>query len=231
MNQNKVVLAVFDFDGTLTSGHLWMGIARHHWKNNVKRLPLIGYIVSHLPLLPLVKMRLFSPENNRARWGEDLVGLFKGFDSAKTEKTFRWVMNAYFWPLMRQDVIQRLNHHREQGHTIVLLSGMFVDFLGIMGQRLHADYVIGTKMEIKDGCYTGRIVKPLCFGINKVKCLQDWVDKEQLRVDWSASSALADSYYDLPVLEIFGYPVATYPDQRLRALAKQRRWEILEGKS
>ena len=30
MPQDKVVLAIFDFDGTLTEGHLWKGIAKHH---------------------------------------------------------------------------------------------------------------------------------------------------------------------------------------------------------
>ena len=227
MTQNKTILAVFDFDGTLTSGHLWMGIAKHHWKKKVKRMALIGYITSHLPLLLLAKTKIYSQEKNRAKWGEDLIGLLKDFTIEETEAIFQWVTDEYFWPLMRQDVIARLNQHKQQGHKIVLLSGMFTPYLRIIGKKLKADYVIGTEMELKDRRYTGKIIQPLCFSDNKAKYLNRFIERQQFDIDLTASSAYADSFYDLPVLEMIGYPVATYPDRRLLELAKENGWESI----
>jgi phosphoserine phosphatase len=36
----------------------------------------------------------------------------------------------------------------------------------------------------------------------------------------------ADSYSDVPMLSAVAHPVATYPDDQLRAYAQQRQWEI-----
>jgi phosphoserine phosphatase len=38
----------------------------------------------------------------------------------------------------------------------------------------------------------------------------------------------SDSLNDLPLLEQVDHPVATNPDDRLRALAQQRGWRILD---
>jgi phosphoserine phosphatase len=38
----------------------------------------------------------------------------------------------------------------------------------------------------------------------------------------------SDSINDLPLLEKVAHPVATNPDERLRAIAQERGWRILE---
>jgi len=43
-----------------------------------------------------------------------------------------------------------------------------------------------------------------------------------------ASTAYSDSNTDLPFLEAVGHPVAVNPDRKLRRVAAQRGWPILE---
>ena len=38
----------------------------------------------------------------------------------------------------------------------------------------------------------------------------------------------SDSYNDVPLMEKSAVPVATNPDERLRALAQERGWRILD---
>jgi HAD superfamily hydrolase (TIGR01490 family) len=217
-------LAIFDFDGTLTSGHLWVGISRHHRAHGLKRLSLYSYVISHLPFWLLAKLKLYSEERNRARWGEDLAVLFKGFSPSQAREAFVWIRDNYFWSRMRPEMLGLIQEHRTRGDKTLLLSGMFEEFLAVVGERLGLDFVIGTRLEIRDGVYTGRIVPPLCFGENKARALEDFVKVRGLQIDFKNSSAYADSYYDLPVFKMVGSPIAAYPDKKLASLAEQNGW-------
>jgi HAD superfamily hydrolase (TIGR01490 family) len=227
MAQAKTILAIFDFDGTLSEGHLWAGISKHHHSRRVKRAAVYLYILSHMPFWLAAKIRLYSQEKNRAKWGVDLPVLIKGFTREEGRKTFEWVADRYFLPLLRPDMLAILKEHKQQGHKIMLLSGMFSEFLEVLGQRIGVDYVVGTRLEISDNRYTGRIVKPLCFGENKAALLAAYVKEKHLDVDFSGSSSYADSFYDAPVFRMVGKPVATYPDKKLNEIALNQKWRII----
>jgi phosphoserine phosphatase len=104
---------------------------------------------------------------------------------------------------------------------------MFADFLEIIGPRLGAHFVIGTALEKINGIYSGNIVPPLCFGANKARLLDEFIRKNRLEVDFSKSTAYADSVHDLPVFHMVGNPVATYPDKGLYNIAREQRWAIM----
>lgn len=221
------IAAIFDFDGTLSTGHLYNGVVRHHIKYKVKRLSASAYLITHLPLWILSKTKIQSEEGMKVRWGEDLAVLFKGFVKKDAMGVFEWVVDNYFRPLMRPDVLATLQKHRSEGHVIVLLSGTFSDFLEIVREKLDADYAIGTKLELINNVYSGKIINPLCFGISKAKLLHEFINHEQPNIDLDHSFAYADSIFDVPVLEMVGNPVATYPDEKLFNLAQCRGWRIL----
>ena len=227
MDDNRSTLAIFDFDGTLTTGHLWLGIARHNQKHKVKRLAFYSYMLSHLPLWVAAKVGLYSDEKNRSKWCEDLPVLLKGFTREEARGIFQWVTTNYFMPLMRPNMLSRIEADRKQGHRIMLLSGMFTDFLEVIAGRLGADYVVGTRLEIRGNRYTGSIVQPLCFGDNKARLLLDYIHRKKLSVDLKQSVAYADSIYDMPVFKLVGRPVAVFPDKELHRLAREKKWEII----
>jgi HAD superfamily hydrolase (TIGR01490 family) len=227
MAQAKTVLAIFDFDGTLTEGHLWAGISRHHHQKKVKRTAVYWYLLAHMPFWLAAKLKIYSEEKNRAKWGEDLSVLFKGFTRDEAENVFDWVTDQYFVPLLRPDILEVLKEHQKQGHKIMLLSGMFSEFLEVVGRRIGVDYVVGTRLEILNNRCTGRIIQPLCFGENKAVLMSAYIQQKQLTVDYAFSSAYADSIYDSPVFRLVGRPVATYPDKKLYRLASAEKWQII----
>jgi alcohol-forming fatty acyl-CoA reductase len=227
MAQDKTILAIFDFDGTLTTGHLWAGIAKHHHQKKVKRTAVYLYILSHMPFWLAAKVKLYSQEKNRSKWGEDLPVLFKGFTLEEASKAFEWVTDNYFMPRLRPDILAVLKEHKQKGHKIMLLSGMFSEYLEVVGQRMGVDYVVGTQLEIVNNTYTGRIIQPLCFGENKAAFLSEYVKQKHLNVDYGSSYAYADSIYDSPVFRLVGRPVATYPDKKLYTLASKEKWQVI----
>ena len=109
---------------------------------------------------------------------------------------------------------------------MILVSGAFEELLACLGERLGVQHVVGTRLELRNGRYSGRAIKP-CFGPDKVVLLTELLAKSGLEVDLSQSFAYGDSIFDVPVLELVGNPVAVYPDSQLWEYAMQRGWRIL----
>ena len=231
MEGNRNIAAFFDFDGTLFNGHLWHGVVRHHIKHRMKLLSVFTYHAMNIP--PALagefasKLKIMNEETYKIRWGENLATLFKGIKKEEGLRIFEWITNNYFVQLLRPDVMALLEQHKSEGHITVLLSGSFSDFLEIVKQQLGMDYTVGTKLEVINNVYSGRIIKPLCYGIEKARLLEEFISQAQLNIDLALSFAYADSIKDAPILEMVGNPVATYPDKKLLNLAQRRGWRIL----
>jgi HAD superfamily phosphoserine phosphatase-like hydrolase len=110
---------------------------------------------------------------------------------------------------------------------VVLVSGAFEEPLACVGERLGVQHVVGTRLELNRGRYTGRAAKPSCFGDDKVALLTELLARSGLEVDLSQSFSYGDSIFDVPVLELVGNPVAVYADNELWNYASQRGWRIL----
>ena len=140
---------------------------------------------------------------------------------------FDWVTDNYMLNSLRSDVVDILQWHKQSGHIVAIVSATSTVLLETVGQRLGVSHVIGTKLEVVDGTYTGKVVKPVCFGQNKAKLLQQFLRQNGLKIDLSSSFAYADSISDVPLLKLVGNPVATYPDKGLRQFAEDNKWRIL----
>jgi len=221
------IIALFDLDGTLSSGRIWEGFLKYYLIRKKKRAWILAFWVTHLALWLLNKCKLLGSEKYKVKWLEDLSGIFKGASEEEVIDVYHWVSDNYISKSLRNDVVEILNQHKQSGHIVVIVSATYSKLLQIVGQRLGVPYVVGTKLEVIDGKYTGKTVKPLCFGENKAKLLKEFIDQNGLEIDSSSSFAYADTIFDVPFLELVGNPVATYSDKDLRQLAEHNGWRIL----
>ncbi|MBQ5459123.1 MAG: haloacid dehalogenase-like hydrolase, partial [Rhodocyclaceae bacterium] len=78
-----------------------------------------------------------------------------------------------------------------------------------------------------DGWVTGEIEGVASFREGKITRVTDWLAARGL--DWNTAhiTFYSDSINDMPLLEKAHQPVATNPDARLRAVAEERGWRIL----
>ena len=140
-------------------------------------------------------------------------------------------LREYIEPQVRPEALELLRGHQEAGDTLVMITATNRFIAGPIGERLgFADEnIIATELERgADGWITGNIdgVANLCEG--KVHNLQQWLAAREL--DWEKVhiTFYSDSYNDVPLMEKSAVPVATNPDERLRALAQERGWRILD---
>jgi HAD superfamily hydrolase (TIGR01490 family) len=224
---NFVKLAIFDFDGTLSSGHLWIGLTRHHKAKKIKRFEVYAYLFSHFPIWIAAKLKLYDDNKNKIRWGEDLSSLFKGFTREQSNEIFEWVGENYFGSTMRTDILEILSNHKKKGDTLVIVSGMFKGFLEVVAKRIGVDHIVSTELEIVNDIYTGKIIQPLCYDSNKLSLLNKYLEENKIEADLSQSYAYADSISDLLILQAVGHPFPTYPDKKLAKLAKTNHWPVI----
>ncbi len=121
-----------------------------------------------------------------------------------------------------------IEDHRRRGHELVILSNSPDFFVESLATGLNIDHTVCTRLEMIDGHYSGKIIKPLCYGPGKREFAKRWADENN--IDLGSSYFYTDSHFDLEALEIFGNPVATNPDFKLRKIARQRDWKILDFK-
>ncbi len=219
--------AFFDVDGTLYHANMWRGLIEYvsaHGRKTRARL----YLARNMPLYYLRKLKLIGEEDFRKPWVRTLGSLVQGWDVAQADAAFRWVAEAYIQPTGQGDVIARLRQHIAQEHVVVLVSAMLAPTLRILGAALGVTGVVGTEIEWANGHCTGRVIPPVCMGVEKERLTRQFLQARGIAIDFAASYAYADSISDLESLQMVGHPVAVYPDPRLAAHAREKGWEVIE---
>lgn len=122
-------------------------------------------------------------------------------------------------PRLRRWMMERVDWHRTQGHTLLLVTASNASLAGPIARLLQFPHLICTQIE------NGHPVGTPAFRTGKVTLLQAWLKErgETLAGSWGYS----DSHNDLPLLQQVSHPVAVCPDPVLRGHALQSGWQIL----
>ncbi len=114
--------------------------------------------------------------------------------------------------------------HMAKGHTVAIISAATPYQVDPVAADLGIEHIMCTRMEVKNGKFTGKIVEPACWGEGKAHAAR--VLAESLNLDLSKSYFYTDSAEDLPLMDIVGNPVAINPDKALSAIAYQKNWPL-----
>jgi HAD superfamily hydrolase (TIGR01490 family) len=131
---------------------------------------------------------------------------------------------------IQKSALDLLERHRAAGDTLVLVTATNEFVTAPIAKRLGFENLIAVELEKgADNWYTGASRGTLSFREGKVTRVAQWLAAQGKTWDDVAHSTFySDSMNDLPLLEKVHTPVATNPDDKLRALATQRGWKILD---
>jgi phosphoserine phosphatase len=94
---------------------------------------------------------------------------------------------------------------RAAGGCIGVVSGGFHEVLDPIAERLGLDRWRANRLEVVDGCLTGRVDGPVIDAAAKASTLREWAS--ELEVPLSATVAVGDGANDLPMMAIAGLAV------------------------
>ena len=138
-------------------------------------------------------------------------------------------MREVVQPAIRPEALALLRQHQSAGDLVVIITATNEFVTGPIAQALGVPDLLAMQLERSaDGWFTGAIAGVPSMRAGKVTRMEQWLAARGL--DWGSveSTFYSDSLNDVPLLEKVNQPVATNPDDRLRALALQRGWRILD---
>lgn len=136
------------------------------------------------------------------------------------EEVYRKELADSIYPEARELVAA----HLAMGHTVAVVSAATPYQIYPIARDLGITHVMCTRMEVKEGEFTGEIIEPACWGEGKAIAGRELAEKHG--IDLSKSYFYTDSAEDLPLLEIVGHPRPMNADSKLSALAFQNDWPV-----
>jgi phosphatidylglycerophosphatase C len=161
---NSRGLAVFDFDGTLTTRDTlndllaWeFGLGRVFWR--------------FLILAPWMALYLIKISPNQVAKQK----LFAAFFAGMPGKTFEALCGRYSLSridqLVQPAAMARVRWHQQQKHQVIILSASLENWIQPWAARQGFDAVLATRAELQNGLLTGRFSTLNCYGPEKVRRL------------------------------------------------------------
>jgi HAD superfamily hydrolase (TIGR01490 family) len=212
----------FDVDGTLVSTNL---------------IPPTLYYLLNLPTpihvartlgkaLLKAPVMAYAELQDRRLFNEVLFSVFEGISEDRLITLADDVFERVLRPNLLVGARDLVKTSLDKGHEVILVSGALEPVVHHMADYLGASGYIANRLEIKDLFATGKLLRPVVAGPNKALLVRDHARAGGHNLD--ECFAYSDSYSDVPMLSIVGYPVTVNPDRRLRQLARAYNWPVIE---
>lgn len=181
-------LAIFDFDGTLTTSDsflpLLLSYGMRHRKTVVPRI---------IPELALYGVKLVSARTSKER-------LLKCFLAGEPLAKIRSHLMSHTLPWLKNHLnpatISLLRIHQMLGHRVIVVSASPSIYVPDLALSLGVNEVVCTRVSIQDEVCQGDIISDNCKGDVKVAMLKDYLQDELPTETWS----YGDSLSDLPII-------------------------------
>jgi HAD superfamily hydrolase (TIGR01490 family) len=142
-------------------------------------------------------------------------------------------MRAIVQNSLRESALELVRAHQRAGDLVVIVTATNEFVTRPIATAFGVDELIAVELERDTsvggtGWFTGGIRCVPSFREGKVTRVEQWL--RMRGQDWGDvhTTFYSDSMNDLPLLERADVAVATNPDDRLRALARERGWRILD---
>lgn len=138
-------------------------------------------------------------------------------------------METVIRPAIRSEALALLSRHAAGGDQLAIVTATNEFITTPIARALGVEQLIAVQLERgADGWITGEIAGVPSLREGKVTRVQQWLAERGWTWDAVESTFYSDSINDLALLEKVDHPVATNPDSRLRAIAAERGWRILD---
>jgi HAD superfamily hydrolase (TIGR01490 family) len=160
------------------------------------------------------------------RFATEAVKL-KGADAAA--KAHDQFMQEVILPQLKTQALDLVKHHQAAGDHVMIVTATNEFVTRPIAHAFGIQELIAVELaRDSQGWITGEISGTPSFKEGKVIRVSEWLSANQKTWQDVQITFYSDSINDLPLLERAQIPVAVNPDARLRQLATDRGWRILQ---
>lgn len=214
-----MTLAIFDLDNTLLAGD-----SDHAWGEFLVDAELVN-ADEHRQQNDQFYQDYLNGELDIQRYQRFALSAIAGRDPDEVAIWRQAFMDSRISPLYQKKADRLLASHRNQGHTLMIITATNRFVTGPIAEAMGIEHLIATEPEVRDGRYTGDITGVPSFQDGKVLRLQQWLKDHGATLEgaWFYS----DSHNDLPLLKLVDNPVAVDPDPTLEQHAREQGWPVM----
>lgn len=138
-------------------------------------------------------------------------------------------MQEVIQPHILSQALDLVNAHRERGDHLMIVTATNEWVTRPIADCFGIEDLIAVELQTDaTGWITGEIKGIPSLGEGKLKRVEQWLKAKGLHLSELDTTFYSDSINDLPLMKSVKHPVATNPDERLKALAIEKAWPILD---
>lgn len=216
-----VKASFFDIDGVVYEGSLGIDFMRHLQEKGIIAESFISKI---LEADSLYKARVLDGIKYLKicanLWKKSILGCEVKTINSEAEHCVQKVYGK-----ISKNALKLIESDRFEGFRIIGVTGSPIEIAAYVSKLLNFDSIVATRVSVKNGRYTGRLLRPWPVGKGKAQAVLQISSK--FNIDLTASKAYGDSENDIEMLKIVGEPITVNPDKRLEKYAIKQRWKII----
>jgi HAD superfamily hydrolase (TIGR01490 family) len=216
-------IAFFDVDNTLLKGSTLFFLGRGMYQRGFfTKKDISAFVMAN------IRYRLTGKENKEeiTRFQNAATDFIKGHNVIEIEKIGQEIYEEYVSPAIWQGTVEIAKEHLSKDEEVWLVTATPLDMANLMAKRLGLTGALGTKAEVENGVYTGKIIGNLLHGREKATAIKDLAINRG--IDLNNCYAYSDSHHDIPLLEAVGNPRVINPDALLKIRAYRDGWPIYD---
>jgi phosphatidylglycerophosphatase C len=162
---NKMKLALFDFDGTITTKDSLSDFIQYS-------IGKYSYYIGLLALSPMLTAYTLKLIRNDIAKEKLITHFFKGWDINRFKKIAEQYSLEQIDKITRTKAIEKIKWHQERKHKVIIVSASMECWLKPWCEKNDID-LISTKLEYKDNKLTGKFSTKNCYGIEKANRINE----------------------------------------------------------
>jgi HAD superfamily hydrolase (TIGR01490 family) len=216
-------VAFFDVDNTLLKGSTLFFLGRGMYQRGFfTKKDISAFVLANL------RYRLTGKENKDeiTRFQNAACEFIKGHNVIEIEKIGQEIYEEYVSPAIWQGTVEIAQEHLSKGEEVWLVTATPLDMASLIVKRLGFTGALGTKAEIENGVYTGKMIGNLLHGREKALAVVELANQNGFSLE--NCYGYSDSHHDIPLLEAVGNPRVINPDALLRIRAFRDNWPVYD---
>ena len=151
----------------------------------------------------------------------------KGSDEA--QKAHAQFMKEVIEPAIKTEARELIQSHVQRGDHVMIVTATNEFVTRPIAKALGVEDLIAVELEHNSaGWINGKIKGVPSMREGKVTRLRQWFAQRGDKWENTDITFYSDSTNDLPLLSAVNHPIATNPDEKLRAWALEKGWPILD---
>jgi len=220
MKNLKPIVVCVDVDGTLLSGQSQKQFLKFLYRARIISLPFYTQILGWFVLYKL------GIAGNPKKVMQYAYAVIRGKTQAEVDVLIDKFFSEDLERAILKPVYDQIMNLKEAGAHIVLLSNSTDIIIGKLAAHIGIKDYFATKLSIQDGVYDGDIIPPIMYGKAKTQALDSFLEDRNLSD--AKIITYTDHISDLPLLERADEQHVVNPHGKLKRIAKEKGWDIIE---